>query len=396
MPQAHPTGPGLHGATWTFPVPRVDRGAWARPAGDSSEMVAPDRWAANTGPVVQRVVQSRCAPRHRTGSGDLLVARLDRKGFRWEVPWAALISFRTAACQNLPARCLLALSRRLLRKHENLGFRSRAEFPPPHLYRSVFERPIMAHKNQRQPEQLAPPVQRMRLRYAKRSVARFTSHRDFARSFERVLLRARIPMALSSGFNPHPRISYANASATGAASEAEYLEIALWEVCDPEKVKDALNAEMPTGMEVLEVVESDRAPWTEVLTASAWTVRVSHSTDPAAVSSAVDALLASSTWVVQRMTKSGLRDFDVRGALIGLGADGDLVRMMIRHQTPLVRPDDVMGALGSQIDGFDRQGCLFTRLYQGRVGLLEDGTADERGLRTALIDAFDGRAVQVW
>ena len=82
VPQAHPTGPGLHGATWTFPVPRVDRGAWARPAGDSSEMVAPDRWAANTGPVVQRVVQSRCAPRHRTGSGDLLVARLDRKGFR--------------------------------------------------------------------------------------------------------------------------------------------------------------------------------------------------------------------------------------------------------------------------------------------------------------------------
>mgnify|MGYP007118434776 CR=1 FL=1 len=76
--------------------------------------------------------------------------------------------------------------------------------------------------------------------------------------------------------------------------------------------------------------------WTEVLTASAWTVHVPHSTDPAAVSSAVDALLASPTWVAQRMTKSGLRDFDVRGALIGLGADGDLVRMMIRHQTPLM------------------------------------------------------------
>lgn len=277
-----------------------------------------------------------------------------------------------------------------------LGFAALQSFLHPHFYRSVLKGPIMAHRNQRQPEQLAPPVQRMRLRYAKRSVARFMSHRDFARSFERVLLRARIPMALSSGFNPHPRISYANASPTGAASEAEYLEIALWEVCDPEKVKDALNAEMPTGMEVLEVVESDRVAWTEVLTASAWTVHVPHSTDPAAVSSAVDALLASPTWVVQRMTKSGLRDFDVRGALIGLGADGDLVRMMIRHQTPLVRPDDVMGALKSQIDGFDRQECLFTRLYQGRVGLLEDGTADERGLKTALIDAFDGRAVQVW
>ena len=35
-------------------------------------------------------------------------------------------------------------------------------------------------------------------------------------------------------------------------------------------------------------------------------------------------------------------------------------------------------------------------LFRPWVRLLEDGTADERGLKTALIDAFDGRAVQVW
>ena len=80
-----------------------------------------------------------------------------------------------------------------------------------------------------QPEQQAPPVQRLRLRYAKRGRLRFTSHRDFCRAFERALFRARVPMAYSSGFNPHPRISYAGASPTGAASEAEYLEIGLAE-----------------------------------------------------------------------------------------------------------------------------------------------------------------------
>ena len=84
-----------------------------------------------------------------------------------------------------------------------------------------------------QPEQQAPPVQRLRVRYAKRGRLRFTSHRDFSRAFERALFRARIPMAYSSGFNPHPRISYAGASPTGAASEAEYLEIGLAEIVDP-------------------------------------------------------------------------------------------------------------------------------------------------------------------
>ena len=71
-----------------------------------------------------------------------------------------------------------------------------------------------------QPEQQAPPVQRLRIRYAKRGRLRFTSHRDFSRAFERAVMRARIPMAYSSGFNPHPRISYAGAAPTGSASEA--------------------------------------------------------------------------------------------------------------------------------------------------------------------------------
>ena len=92
-----------------------------------------------------------------------------------------------------------------------------------------------------QPEQQAPPVQRLRIRYAKRGRLRFTSHRDFSRAFERALVRARIPMAYSSGFNPHPRISYTGASPTGAASEAEYLEIGLATRVDPAEILAALR-----------------------------------------------------------------------------------------------------------------------------------------------------------
>ena len=54
-----------------------------------------------------------------------------------------------------------------------------------------------------------------------------------------------VPMAYSSGFSPHPRISYANAAPTGAASEAEYLEIGLTVACDPEQVRGDLDAALP-------------------------------------------------------------------------------------------------------------------------------------------------------
>ncbi len=89
----------------------------------------------------------------------------------------------------------------------------------------------------KQPEGPPPPptVQRLRIRYAKRGRLRFTSHRDFARAFERALRRAQVPMAYSAGFTPHPKVSYANAAPTGVASEAEYLEIGLAEVRDPDR-----------------------------------------------------------------------------------------------------------------------------------------------------------------
>ena len=111
----------------------------------------------------------------------------------------------------------------------------------------------MARKD---PPQQPPPVQRLRVRYAKRGRLRFTSHRDFSRAFERAVFRARIPMAYSSGFNPHPRMSYAGAAPTGSASEAEYLEIALAEVLVPSEVHALLDEALPAGLDILEVVES--------------------------------------------------------------------------------------------------------------------------------------------
>src|ERR671939_1870437 len=128
----------------------------------------------------------------------------------------------------------------------------------------------------------APTVQRLRLRYAKRGRLRFTSHRDFQRAFERALRRAGVPMAYSAGVSPHPRISYAGAAPTGAASEAEYLEIAVSQPCDPERLRAALDAALPPGLDVVEVVEARTASFVERLEASLWEVELPGVTPDAA------------------------------------------------------------------------------------------------------------------
>jgi radical SAM-linked protein len=216
-------------------------------------------------------------------------------------------------------------------------------------------------------------VQRLRVRYAKRGRLRFTSHRDFSRAFERAVFRARVPMAYSSGFNPHPRISYAGAAPTGSASEAEYLEIALAEVVDPAAVHQLLEEALPDGLDVLEVVDAATLPpgsLADVLTASRWVIDTAA--DDAGARAAVAAFLAEESVVVERMTKKGLREFDCRAAVVSLevpeptaptaGARLDLV---LQHGVPSVRPDDVLTGLG-RLTGLDLGSApLLTRLEQG-------------------------------
>jgi radical SAM-linked protein len=218
-----------------------------------------------------------------------------------------------------------------------------------------------------QPEQQLPPVQRLRVRYAKRGRLRFTSHRDFSRAFERAVFRARVPMAYSSGFNPHPRISYAGASPTGAASEAEYLELALAEVVDPGQVHAALSEALPDGLDIVAVVESQGRSLTELLEASHWRIELATPAD--SVGPAVAAFLARSEVPVERLTKKGMRRFDSRAPVLALSVSAShglgVLDLVLRHAEPAVRPDDVLAGISAVSELAVSGVPLLTRLSQG-------------------------------
>jgi radical SAM-linked protein len=191
------------------------------------------------------------------------------------------------------------------------------------------------------------------LRYAKRGRLRFTSHRDFARAFERALRRADVPMGYSAGFTPHPKISYVGASPTGVASEAEYLEIGLAEPREPEQVRAALDAALPEGLDIVEAVVAGPGSLAERMQASQWHLEL-PGVSAAAAQSALAALLAAPEVAVERLTKNGRRQVDVRGPIVSArvrAGDPDqphaILDLVVRQATPAVRPDDVLSALQS-------------------------------------------------
>jgi radical SAM-linked protein len=200
----------------------------------------------------------------------------------------------------------------------------------------------------------APVVQRLRIRYAKRGRLRFTSHRDFARAFERALRRAEIPMAYSAGFTPHPKISYVGASPTGVASEAEYLEIGLTREVDVAELRAQLDAALPAGLDIVEAVPAGPGSLADRMAASAWEIELPGVSEQTA-QAALDEFLARPELAVERLTKSGRRQVDVRAPVLRAtvrgggcaGPDGDraILDLVVRQVTPAVRPDDVVAAL---------------------------------------------------
>lgn len=222
--------------------------------------------------------------------------------------------------------------------------------------------------------EIVPAVQKLRIQHAKRDRLRFTSHRDFQRAFERALKRAGVPMAYSAGFSPHPKISYANAAPTGVASEAEYVEIGVVKVVDPDKLLAVLDEVLPPGLDILAVVEARTPDFVARLEASHWRIEL-PGTSQETLQGALHAFIASPEVLVDRLTKSGVRTFDARTAVIRanveMGSDCAILQVVVRHGVPAVRPDDVLAALKKVADFAQEIPPRVTRLAQGP--LLEDG-----------------------
>lgn len=224
------------------------------------------------------------------------------------------------------------------------------------------------------PHEAQPVVQRLRIRYTKSGRMRFASHRDFQRALERAVRRADLPIAFSGGFSPHPRISYANAAPTGAASEAEYVELGMRESVDPAAVPGLLSAALPEGFAVRECAESRTGSVADGLEASQWRVQMAG-TAAADLVAAMDRLAAAGDVTVERLGKSGVKQVPVGAALVscdiadgesaGAPADCAILQVVVRHVTPSVRPEDVLSALVEHADLAAPASVVYTRLAQG-------------------------------
>jgi radical SAM-linked protein len=191
-------------------------------------------------------------------------------------------------------------------------------------------------------------MQRIRIHFAKTPAMRFTGHLDLFRAWERSLRRAKLPLAYSQGFNPHPRINLAAALPLGFTSQAEIADIWLDPDVDLATVEQALTPALPPGIKAERYTLVDlRAPSLQTSVEAADYI-VTFLTPQSDLEGRVDALLAQSQICRVRRGKS----YDLRPLILDLAPlpaeDAGLPRLFMRlaaRENATGRPDEVIAAL---------------------------------------------------
>lgn len=95
-------------------------------------------------------------------------------------------------------------------------------------------------------------MQRLRLAVKKDGALQFLSHLDFASAVRYVIIRSRLPIAYSEGFNPHMKLAFASALGVGVAADEEYMDMLLTAKIPVKDVIRRMNATAPHGFVVVD------------------------------------------------------------------------------------------------------------------------------------------------
>lgn len=189
-----------------------------------------------------------------------------------------------------------------------------------------------------------------RILFEKTGTAVWMSHLDLMRVFQRAFKRAGLPLTHTKGFNPRPSVSIALPLSVGVESHCELLDFDLeGEKPSPEAIKDRLNAALVPGVRVLECYTDGR----KLRELSLLRVNVTLEYDsgvPVGAESAIRSLFARESLMVEKKSKNGILDQDIRPMIRKLDVisalPGELrLDALVCCQNPTLNPALLSGAV---------------------------------------------------
>lgn len=185
--------------------------------------------------------------------------------------------------------------------------------------------------------------------FEKVGTARFISHLDLMRLFQRAFKRAGLPLTHTQGFNPRPSVSIALPLSLGAESHCELLDFDLESPVPLEDIRNRLNTALIDGIRVREVYDNGAKIKYLALLQSRLTLEYDGGI-PAGAESAIGQLFARETLVLEKKNRNGVTQQDIipmiRNLEISRISEGEL-RLDVLHccQNPSLNPMQLGAAI---------------------------------------------------
>jgi radical SAM-linked protein len=186
-----------------------------------------------------------------------------------------------------------------------------------------------------------------RILFAKIEAMRFTGHLDLFRAWERLLRRARVPLAYSTGFHPHPKIQIGAALPLGVTGGNELVDIETDVKCDANTFARQITDAVPPGISEIRVtaLPADSPGLEKLVVAGDYLAEPLEDAWPDDLPQKIERLLACATLPRERRGKA----YDLRPRILSLAIDANMIRMRLSLTPDATgRPDEVLAELGME------------------------------------------------
>ena len=192
----------------------------------------------------------------------------------------------------------------------------------------------------------------LRIKFRKGGKLQYISHLDLVRTMHKIIIRAKLPIWYTEGFNPKPKMVFAAPLSIGTESYAEFMDVRLTERMDTEEAIRALNANMTDEMQVLEAYYPE-TKFTEMRWLS-YTLKIKTDNADKALAEACDKALNDEKIEVLKNTKSGEALVDIRPLIRSASAvlDGEYIRIsavLSSDPSTFLNPEYVIKALREKV-----------------------------------------------
>jgi radical SAM-linked protein len=201
------------------------------------------------------------------------------------------------------------------------------------------------------------------------------AQRELADAWIGAIQAAGLPIAWTDADRSRPRISFGAPLPIGMAADGELIDVVLVERWPAWRVREALEARLPDGWRLVDLVDVWLAgpPLAGRVAAADYRVELAGGPDPTTLAAAAAELLAMDRIERDRAKGAGTVRYDLRPLLLDLRVEPGppvvvITRTRFHPELGTGRPEEVVGALGGVLG----RPCEPARIVRERLVLVDD------------------------